>query len=206
MDARRARRLLLAALILSLLIHGIIALSVRWRVTPPRETPQRVTIARRDIIHITTRPAVSPPPSPLPATPRPAAERHRIAPPKAVALTPGQRGPVRPVAARSPEAARTAAPAPCAKANEPAAVAVEPPAPDPSVEARARGVSGTTSVNVKLDERGAVVDATIGESSGDPSLDDLALTTAKFAQYTPALHLCKAIASTYAFRVRFAAW
>jgi TonB family protein len=61
-------------------------------------------------------------------------------------------------------------------------------------------------VNVKLDERGGVVDVAIAASSGDPSLDQLALTTAKFAQYTPALHLCKAVASSYAFKVKFAAW
>jgi protein TonB len=206
MDARRARRLLIAALILSLLLHGIIALSVRWRVTPPREQPQRVTIARRDIIHITTRAPVSPPPSPTPATPRPATERHPVEPQKTQAFAPGQHGPVRPIAARSPQPARTAAPAPCAKTDEPAAVAVEPPAPEIPVAARARGASGTTSVNVKLDERGGVVDVAVAESSGDPSLDELALATAKFAQYTPALHLCKAVASSYAFKVRFAAW
>ena len=130
MDARRARRLLIAALILSLLLHGIIALSVRWRVTPPRGAPQRVTIARRDIIRITARVPVSPPPSPAPATPRPAAERHPVEPQKVQALAPGQRGPVRPIAARSPQPARTAAAAPCAKTDEPAAVAVEPPAPE----------------------------------------------------------------------------
>ena len=206
MDARRARRLLIAALILSLLLHGIIALSVRWRVTPPRGAPQRVTIARRDIIRITARVPVSPPPSPAPATPRPAAERHPVEPQKVQALAPGQRGPVRPIAARSPQPARTAAAAPCAKTDEPAAVAVEPPAPEIPVAARARGTSGTTSLNVKLDERGGVVDVAIAASSGDPSLDQLALTTAKFAQYTPALHLCKAVASSYAFKVRFAAW
>jgi TonB family protein len=114
---------------------------------------------------------------------------------------------VRGVPATSVPAA-TAAPAkpPCASGDEAAAVLEEPTAPPIAAAARALDVSGTAAIEVQLDSGGAVTGAAISQSTGDPTFDALAVGMARDAKYSPARHACKAVASTYLFRVQFYAW
>ena len=81
------------------------------------------------------------------------------------------------------------------------------PAPaDIPLAARSQGTDGTTLVDVKLDAKGSVTGAAISQSSGNASLDVVALGMARDATYSPATHDCKPVASTYTFSVKFAAW
>jgi TonB family protein len=73
-------------------------------------------------------------------------------------------------------------------------------------DARAAGTNGTSSVLVHLDGTGNVLSATIAGSSGNPSLDMVALSMAKGASYVPAYKDCKAVASDYTFAAKWVAW
>ncbi|MBV8363822.1 MAG: TonB family protein, partial [Candidatus Eremiobacteraeota bacterium] len=70
-------------------------------------------------------------------------------------------------------------------------------------DARRAATAGVTEVQVQLDERGSIVNAAIGSSSGSAQLDQVALMLAKGSTYSPAVSGCKKIASTYTYRVRF---
>jgi TonB family protein len=216
MDAKRTRRLLIVAFALSLLIHAAVATRIRWSYREPPENVQLVHVRRitheRRIASMPTPPPRTPSPSPTPipthapaAPPRhakpagkPAARGTRPAPIGVAAATPGP--------ARSPTPAPTASPAACAKENAPAQLAASPPPPQIAPEVRAQAVSGTAMIRVTLDANGTVQNATVIQSSGSTSLDFVALSMAKAAQYTPAYEDCKAVASTYNFSAKFVAW
>jgi TonB family protein len=72
--------------------------------------------------------------------------------------------------------------------------------------ARAQGTDGTAAVDVRLDDTGQVTAATVVHSTGNSSLDAIAVSLARAARYTPALHDCRAVASAYTFSVKFFAW
>jgi periplasmic protein TonB len=204
MSARNARRLLIAAFAISLALHVLLALNLRPR---PNETPAEVETVRIEkrsmVIHV----AKTPPPPPRPKhTPAPSTSPA----PKATAkgLKPAGN------AGAGPTAAPTAAPTPaatavanaCGKNDADAAVVVEPTPPVIPVSARADGTSGTAVIKVDLDATGAVTGATVAQTSGSQALDTIAIGMARDAQYSPALHDCKPVATAYEFSVRFAAW
>ncbi len=81
-----------------------------------------------------------------------------------------------------------------------------PQPPDIAPAARAAGVSGISLVSVRLDAEGQVIDTRVAQSSGDSSLDLVAMTMARQARYAPALHDCRPVASAYTFSVKFVAW
>ncbi len=80
-----------------------------------------------------------------------------------------------------------------------------PPAEIPPA-VRAQATSGTARVRVSLDRHGVVTGTTVTQSTGNASLDLIAESMANGAHYAPAYANCKAIASTYVFGVKFAAW
>ncbi len=204
MDTQRTRRLLLVAFALSLLIHVLVAAGVRWRSGTLEQSVERVTIVHRmRIAH------VQPPPhTPVPPQPR----RVPSNVPKSHSTRVGNRG-VQTVALAQPTATPTPAPTPaasatpnCSNQDTSAAMVASPPPPDIPANARGDATNGTTHVRVELDNRGVVTGATVTTSSGNPSLDLVAETLARAAQYSPAMHQCKAVASSYDFTARFIPW
>jgi TonB family protein len=207
MSARSARRLLLAALALSLLLHLLGVRLIHWGVPTTQELPESVKLIKISTVH--ARPTQSPRP---PVAKRPRAKAINV--PK-LAVHRGQAaGPIA-VSAGSP-APPTPAPAPapvhlatpsgvrgCAKANAVAAVLSTPPPPDIPAQARRSASAGVTQVRVQLNDRGEVVDAAIASSSGNAQLDQVALELAKGSSYTPDVVGCKKVAATYTYRVRF---
>ena len=61
--------------------------------------------------------------------------------------------------------------------------------------------SGTTAVRVRLSETGAVADASLAESSGNPWLDRIALETASATRFTGEVKDCQSTAGTYLYYV-----
>jgi periplasmic protein TonB len=206
---RRARRLLFIAFALSLLIHLLIALVVR-PASPSRQNQTEVVSIehRRMVIALTKRMPTPPSPKPRPVrTPAPAPPREKA--PVAVARGPagGGRGvataaPATPTPAPVP----TPSPAGCAHPDSGAAVVATPSPPEIAPDARVSGTSGTALVKVQLDASGAVTETSVTQTSGNPSLDLVALAMARDARYAPALHDCKPIAGIYTFSVKFVAW
>jgi TonB family protein len=218
MNNRQTRRLLIVAFALSLLIHAAVATRINWSFREPTENVevvhvQRVTQQKRIALMPTPPPRTpSPPPTPIPtraprAAPKsvkplgkPAAHGYRPAPVGVAATTPA------PTQAPTPAATATPSPASCAKGNVPSELTASPAPPDIAPQVRAQANSGTATIRVTLDASGAVQNATVIQSSGNTSLDFVALSMAKSAQYTPAYENCKAVASTYNFSAKFVAW
>ena len=215
MDVRRSRRLLIAAFALSLLIHLIVASGVRWPFGRTRDETEVVHVQNlrvTRIAHVPTPPPHTPPPQTPPpsATPGPVPSArpvtHRAPSSSGVGGATGKVGVTRTPA---PAPAATPAPSPtvaCANNDLPATLAASPPPMDISPQARADGVSGTTRVRVSLDANGEVQNAAVVDSSGSGSLDLVAVSMARAAQYSPAQHDCKAVASDYTFSVKFVSW
>jgi TonB family protein len=198
--------LLLAAFAISLVIHLAWALLVH-RTLPTSET-QIETVTIRHRLTMSTRPTPPPLPKRTPV-PHPAATSRPL--PRATQATQsagGQGGNAHATAAPTPEptAVATGTPNPCARNDIDAVVLSTPAPPDIPVAARSEGTSGTTLVDVKLDARGTVTGAAVSQSSGNSSLDVVALGMARDSTYSPATHDCKPVASTYSFSVKFVAW
>jgi TonB family protein len=203
----RSQRLLVLAFAISLLLHFVFALVVHpWRNRQENEV-EVVSIQHRSVVmtRLQTpppRPKITPVPHPLPST-RPAPVRTHGATSQnggtgaAISAT---TSPVEPSPAATPAANA------CEKSDLGAAVTGNPPTPDIPNATRADGTSGTATINVQLDSQGAVTAAAVAQSTGNSSLDVVALGMARAARYSPALHACKPVAGTYAFRVRFYAW
>ncbi len=209
MSPTRARRVLLWAIAASLLLHLIFAFVLRW--PSPREAqPQNVTVTHARVIAIHHVAKALPPPT----TPHPRTTVAPVVPnrtlPKNIVPPRLSRGASGVVAAAAPA---TAVPSPqpsaaaCDAPNAPAAVAGPlPPAPTIPASVRAKAVSGTTRVAVRLSPSGVVQDAHVAASSGSVSLDVAALSMAKGATYAPARLKCKAVAGDYTFSVKWAPW
>jgi periplasmic protein TonB len=206
-NSRRARRLLLAAFVISILIHLVVALFTH----PPRAPIENhlETVSIHHVVAVTK--LVTPPPQPKrtpvphPAPSSPPAPRSTHAT-QSIGAT-GGTGHATPAPTPAPVVA-TATPAGpgCAQPNADAAVVATPSPPDIPVGIRAQGTSGTVLVAVQLDAQGAVTDTKISQSTGNPSLDLVAVGLARNAQYSPATRACKPVASTYTFSVKFVAW
>jgi TonB family protein len=206
---RRARRLLFIAFALSLLIHLLIAVIVH-PAAPSRQNQNEVVSIehRRMVIALTKKMPTPPPPKPV-HTPAPAPAPPREKAPVAVAHGPaaGGRGiATAPPATPSPAPVPTPSPAGCIHPNAPAAVVATPAPPEIAPDARVSATSGTAQVKVQLDPSGAVTDTSVSQTSGNSSLDLVAVAMAHDARYSPALHDCKPIAGIYTFSVKFVAW
>jgi periplasmic protein TonB len=207
---KRGPRLLLVAFALSLLIHLLVAVIMHPPVPTFENQPEVVSIIHRPAT-IAVRNVPTPPPPPRPR-PRAVSRSRSSAPPAhkgpGPAGLPGAGTPApTPVAVATPQPTAAATPnAGCAQANAEAAIVATPAPPDIAAEARTSGTSGVAVVNVQLDTNGQVTGASITRSTGNSSLDLVAVAMARDARYSPALHDCKPIASAYAFSVRFVAW
>lgn len=205
MRLKRAQRLLVIAFAISLLIHLTFAVSVHpWRGREANEV-EVVSIQHRLAM---TRLQTPPPPPKATPVPHPTPAQ-RMRPRKAVA--PSATGGGRGAPAATPAPVETSAPratptAGCEKSDIDAAITEDPPQPQIPNDARTDGTNGVASVNVHLDDHGDVTAANVSQSTGNSSLDVVALAMAREARYSPALHACKPVAANYTFRVRFYAW
>jgi periplasmic protein TonB len=205
---RRVPRLLLFAFAFSLLVHVIVAL-VMHPAVPTMESQAEVV----SIVHRPATIAVTKVPTPPPPRPRqtPAPKNLSSAPPAHNGPGPGANtgagtpAPSPAVAVPTPAATATIK-AGCANADAPVAVVATPAPPDIAPDARASGTSGVALVGVRLDANGQVTGADVTQSTGNSSLDLVALAMAREARYSPAFHDCKPVASAYTFSVKFVAW
>ncbi|MBV9263884.1 MAG: TonB family protein [Candidatus Eremiobacteraeota bacterium] len=208
---RNTRRLLLVAVALSLLVHLFIAVILRPAAPGLQNESEVVSIEHRPAtIRLTKAP--TPPPRPLPSPP-PSPRAHASAPPKGRNPGRGTAGAGRPAVATAPPAAPVPTPRPsaaaanrCDRPNAGAAVASSPAPPEIAPATRAEGTSGVAVISVQLDPTGSVTGANVQQSTGNSSLDLVAVGMARDARYSPALHDCKPIAATYSYSVKFVAW
>jgi periplasmic protein TonB len=208
MNSRSGRRLLYVAIAISLVVHVVVAIGLHPPLTQPPDDTEVVTILRRSIaIHVVK----TPPPPPHPQkTASPRAVPHKAPPkPKGTAsLGSGGSARVRATPEPTPEptAAATVAANACAHTDADAAVVATPAPVEIPAAVRAAGINGTAIVRVQLDAQGAVNAAAVAQSTGNSSLDLVAVAIARGSTYAAATHACKAVAGTYDFSVRFAAW
>jgi periplasmic protein TonB len=205
---KRGPRLLLVALVLSLVVHAIVALVMHPPVPTFENQAEVVSIVHRPATIAVTKAPTPPPPRPKQT---PAPKSVSSAPPARKGAGPSANAGSGTPAPTPAVAAATPGPTPaikqgCANANAPAAVAATPAPPDIAPDARASGTSGVALINVQLDAAGQVTDAGLKQSSGNSSLDLVALEMARDARYAPALRDCKPVASAYTFSVKFVAW
>lgn len=214
MSAARARKVLIAAIAISLLIHLLLAGYIRWPFLQPSSETEVVKVRRITVARIAPQ---TPAPTPVPTPRATPAAKPKVIPP--AVTTRGSRGPrvarvIAPAALKTPAPTATAAPTPAATAVaqaciahdiSPAVAATSAPVDIPA-QARASKVSGTAAIAVQIDPQGHPTQASVSQSSGSTGLDAVAMQMAKTATYTPALVKCKPVASTYTFTVKFVAW
>lgn len=205
---KRGPRLLLVAFALSLLVHVIVAVIMHPTVPTLENQAEVVSIVHRPATIAVTQ-VPTPPPSRPKQTPAPktlsSAPPARKGPGATANAGAGTPAPTPAVAVATP--APTASPnGGCSKADASAVVIATPSAPDIAPEARANGTSGTALVSVQLDTNGAVTGTNVTQSTGNSSLDLVAVGMARDARYSPALRDCKPVASAYTFSVKFVAW
>lgn len=203
--------MLAIAIALSLLLHAVIAIVLRPARPASENEVERVTIEHRSAIALQT-PRPKPPPQHTPS-PRPRESTIPAKPaatpgPQALPGAPSLRGTAPPQPTPTPTAvAAPAATAPPCRGNDIGAATIgEQPQPDIPLAARAEGTSGTAVVAVRLDASGAVLSASVAQTTGNSSLDLVAVAMARAARYRPATRDCNAVASTYRYSVRFVAW
>lgn len=205
---KRVPRLLLVAFALSLLVHVIVALVMHPAVPTMESQAEVVSIVHRPATIAVTKAPTPPPPRPHQT---PAPKNLSSAPPAhngpGPAANPGAGTPAPTPAAPVPTPRPTATVAAgCVNADAPAVVVVAPSPPDIAPDARAKGTSGVALVGVRLDPNGQVLGADVTQSTGNSSLDLVAVAMARDARYSPARHDCKPVASAYTFSVKFVAW
>jgi TonB family protein len=203
---RRARRVLLVAFALSLLLHAIVAVVLHPATADFQSQPESISVVRRSTMIVARN---TPPPrhlqTPSPRTlaaPRPRATGTLVAPTQGGG--PGRATPAPPPPA--PTILPSAAGAGCGQPNAAAAVVATPGPPDIPAAVRADHISGIALVTVALDPQGNVIGANVAQSTGNSSLDLVAVGMARDARYSAPLHDCKPIAGNATFSVKFVAW
>ncbi|MDE2483054.1 MAG: TonB family protein [bacterium] len=217
MKKREGNRILLWALVLSIVAHGVIALTLRTlpKVAAHAEpTPAPITLVFRP--KPTVPPTPTPPPPKTPPQPHSAPSRapHVAAPhvssapaqpvgpevaPSGPIGTPAPPGPAIAAPTGPPEPTPTPKPA-CAAPYVPAqAVAVV----SASVPDDAAQRTGEAQIAVTLTPSGAVASAAIHRSTGDLMLDREALRAARASTYAPEIRDCARVGGTYLFTVDF---
>lgn len=206
---RRTQRFLLVALALSLLVHAIVALILHPAHADFSNQTEVVSIVRRSSIVVAKQSPPPPRPKQTPAPHRGAVPQPHARTGQSVGPAGGGRGkatappPSPPPATAAPKAVPSGA---CASPEAAATVAATPGPPNIPPEARTEATSGTASVQVALDATGQVLSTSVAQSTGNSSLDLVAVSLARQARYDPPLHDCKPIAGNATFTVKFVAW
>ncbi len=224
MNAPASRRILQLAFVVSILVHVVAAAATHGLRQVHAAPPQPPTTLH--IFRVATPPPTPPPtptPRPRPAVPRPvAAHRIRVSHPVrlpylrrslrrveglvVVAGTPAPPAGPATVASGSPSAppaAGTPSPTPSCAVPNVAATALNVALLDEPQAARDEGITGATSVEVRLSATGAIVALRIYRSSGNVLLDQAALRAARSSTYAPQLENCRPVAGSYLFDAEF---
>lgn len=218
MSAARARKIMLAAIAISLLLHLLLAGYIRWPFNQPSNETAIVKVRRITVARVPRHtPPPTPPPTPVPTPRATPVATAKVVPPAATSR--GNRGPrvahaIAPISGKTPAPSATPAPTStpavtaqaCSQHDISPAVAATAQPIDIPPDARASKANGTAAIQVQIDPQGRVTDASVSQSSGSAGLDALAVQMAKSATYTPALVKCKPVASAYTFTVKFFAW
>jgi TonB family protein len=205
MDSKATRRFLIVAFALSLLLHLILTGIIRWPFAPQSDEVQIVSIEHlhtTHIAHVPTPPRLTPAPPPQHRAPVHVAKATAINPNSTLSEGKAVFGTASP---ESPAPAATATPN-CATNDTPVQMIASPPQPDLPPAARADQANGIARVRLVVNPQGGIESATIAGSSGSSSMDQVAVSMARAAQYAPATHACKAIASDYTYSVKFFPW
>lgn len=215
MDRKRGRAILIAAFVLSIVLHAALAGYFRW---PFQPVPDEEPYARVRIIKIARVPLRTPAPTPRPSPQPTPHSLPSIRPPVITSRTgPSHRtqpGPIPRATARAratpaptPAGLPTPALGPCGgHANAQPTVAATPDVPDIPPAARASKATGIAGIRVTLDARANVTGASVAQSSGSPGLDAVAEEMARGATYTPRYVNCKPAPGEYTFTVHFWTW
>jgi TonB family protein len=231
MSERRARRLILVAIAISLLLHVAIATFIRWPYRPAHDASERVTVEQRArALEVVTTPQRTPQPAlaQVPHTPAPQAPAPQRLTPHVVPRPLGTPAPVAAIRAAAHAAkpsrnagtvpshaagaaAQTPAPlssvaAACARPDAEPMLASSPAPPDIPASVRGEATRGTAAIRLQLDASGTIASATVAQSTGNSSLDAVAVAMARDARYAPALRACKPVPGSYTFTVTFAPW
>jgi TonB family protein len=196
---------LLVAFALSLVLHAVVALVLHPATADFQTQPEAVSVVRRSTMIVARH---TPPPPRRTQTPSP----RNLAPPRprasgaAVARSEGGSVGRSTPAPPAPSAVPSAAGAGCAQPNAAAAVVSTPPPSDIPAAVRADHTSGVAVVSVTLDAQGEVSGASVARSTGNSSLDLVAVSMARDARYSAPLHDCKPVAGNATFSVKFVAW
>lgn len=208
MMPRQARRLLVVAFALSLLLHLIFAVAWHRPNYSQQGATEIVSIEHRSalITRMQTpppRPKITPVPHPAPSS-RPAPKSSRGTQPSNTGGASLQAG-ARPAPASTPVIAATTGNA-CTRPNAGPAIVASAAPPEIAPDTRAEGTSGIALVKVQLDATGNITTAAVAQSTGNSSLDLVAVAMARDARYAPALRDCKPVAGDYTYSVKFVAW
>ena len=205
----RGNRYLWWALALSLVLHVIAAFFFQHHRLDLRSGVARITVrALVQPLPIARRTPVPPTPPPTPP-PSPRPQAHAVIATPTKHRGPGHLAAAPPPASPHPPPTPRPLPSPalaCLAHSTPPRILVEPTSPPIDPATRAQRTTGTSTIAVSIDARGAFTNATIQSSSGNAALDVLALQMAKNAAYAPATQDCRDVAGTMLFRVRFQAW
>lgn len=219
MGAPKNRKMLGAALALSLLFHLVLAPFVR----PPADAvPYHVIPV---ITHIWIRPTPEPPKPPqrirtpishqrIPIVSLPAARPHDSHKPNGyVAITPsfptgepiapGNPGTNGTGGVISQPVAPTEAPGPACSDPNIEAKTINAISPDQTASGSAAGTSATAMIKVDLDASGHVIGVSVYASTGSLELDRAAMQAARESSYAPEMRDCQAVAGSYLFKVEF---
>ena len=207
MTPRQARRLLVVAFTLSLFVHLILAVAWHRPNYSQQGATEIVSIEHRSTItRMQTpppRPKITPVPHPAPSS-RPAPKSSRGTQPTNTGGASLQAS-AGPAPASTPVAAATTGNA-CVRPNAGPAIVASAAPPEIAPDTRAEGTSGIALVKVQLDATGNITTAAVAQSTGNSSLDLVAVTMARDARYAPALRDCKPVAGDYTYSVKFVAW
>ncbi|HET9392672.1 MAG TPA: TonB family protein [Candidatus Rubrimentiphilum sp.] len=216
MDGKRNRRVLAAALAVSLAVHAVLAtfVHVRFVEAKPYQIPTVIT-------HIWVRPKLTPPPKPHTVAfahhpvqiVRPQIQRPHVAPnlhgvvaiasPGAtgVPTAPGNTGTPGGVIGQPDIPVGPPAPA-CSDPNVDAKtiVAISPDAP---ASAYGGATDVTAMIKVDLDASGRILGVSVYRSAGSLELDQAAMQAARQSTYSPEVRDCQAVPGSYLFKVEF---
>ena len=84
-----------------------------------------------------------------------------------------------------------------------ARITAEYPVQWPEIALEQNAAPATSTVQIDLDSKGNLVNASIATSSGNPLFDQEALLGARMSKYAPAKRACASVARSYYLPVRF---
>ena len=208
----------LAAVVVSLLAHGLIALAIAWWMGHSEDrTLARLDLSSVELSFAEEEDSAAEAVASSPPAPPPEPEPPRELPPPEAEPPPPEQAEIDDPAFAEPETARRPLPEATAVEEPMPAAAVAPRQakvdapprprrairPDYPAEARRRGIEGETVLELKVAASGKVEGVEVVESSGHPVLDAAAVRAVKAAEFVPAKAGGEAVESPARIRLVF---